>query len=311
MKKYFNNMINYCLAFLASMITLSSCQKEFSGTPANLSNSNLSNTNTAGGTIAVSLNSANSNNGNSSDSVYIMHACDKGLKRDSIPFNSLPSSVQTYLSNTYTGFAPLKAFVVKDSTGVVKSYIAIIRLNDKPVALEFSADGSFKRVLEQREKRDLNGIGWHWGGLFEERNGKCKDTVALNDVPQNIRSYMNSNYPGDTLLKAFKTREGAYVLVSKNNGAFATLFNKNGGFEKRMALPAKDCELLNIAQSGLPSSILSFLSTSFPNYVFNKADVLQSNGTTLGYLVLINANNTRYAVAFDANGKFVAKKVLY
>lgn len=311
MQKHLNNMINYCLVFLASMIALSSCQKEFSGNQVNPNNNNSYNSNASGGAIAISLNTSNSTNGGSSDSVYVMHSCDKGLKRDTIPFSALPSLVQNYLSNNYTGFAPLKAFVVKDSSGVVKAYIAIIRLNDKPIAMEFTADGSFKKVLEQREKSDLNGTGWHWGGLFEERNGKCKDTVALNDVPPSIRSYMNSNYPGDTLLKAFKTREGAYVLISKNNGAFATLFNKNGGFEKRVALPAKDCEMVNIAQLALPSSVLSFLSATFPNYVFNKADLLKSNGTTLGYLVLINANNTRYAVAFDANGNFVAKKVLY
>jgi hypothetical protein len=122
---------------------------------------------------------------------------------------------------------------------------------------------------------------------------------------------MTSNYPGDTLLKAFKIKDGAYLIVSKNNGAFATLFNKNGGFEKRVVLPAKDGELVNIAQSALPAEILNFLSATFPNYVFNKADVAKSNGTVLGYLVLINANNTRYAIAFDATGKFLAKKVIH
>jgi hypothetical protein len=201
--------------------------------------------------------------------------------------------------------------VVKDTLGNVKAYIAIIRFNNKPVALEFKADGTFKKVLEQREKKDLNGNGWHLGGLFEDRNGKCKDTVALNDLPQSIRAYMTSNYPGDTLLKAFKIKDGAYLIVSKNNGAFATLFNKNGGFEKRVVLPAKDGELVNIAQSALPAEILNFLSATFPNYVFNKADVAKSNGTVLGYLVLINANNTRYAIAFDATGKFLVKKVIH
>jgi hypothetical protein len=311
MQKQLNNMIHYSIALLATIITFSSCQKDFSGTLPNPNNSNSSSNSSASGAIAVSLNGSSSSGGSSSDSVYVVHQCEKGQKRDSLVFTSLPAAVQSYLNSTYSGFTPLKAFVVKDSLGNVKAYIAIIRFNDKPVALEFKADGSFKKVLEQREKDDFNGNGWHLGGLFEDRNGKCKDTVALNDLPQSIRAYMTSNYPGDTLLKAFKTKDGAYLLISKNNGAFATLFNKNGGFEKRIELPAKNCDLSNIAQSALPSEILNFLSATFPNYVFNKADVVKSNGTVVGYLVLINANNTRYAIAFDATGKFLAKKVIH
>ena len=310
MKKQLNNMIHYSIALLATIITFSSCQKDFSGAPTDPNNNSSANTNSSGA-IAVSLNGSSTSGGSSTDSVYVVHQCDKGHKRDSLAFASLPALVQSYLNNTYAGFTPLKAFVVKDTLGNVKAYIAIIRFNNKPVALEFKADGTFKKVLEQREKKDLNGNGWHLGGLFEDRNGKCKDTVALNDLPQSIRAYMTSNYPGDTLLKAFKTKDGAYLIVSKNNGAFATLFNKNGGFEKRVVLPAKDGELVNIAQSALPAEILNFLSATFPNYVFNKADVAKSNGTVLGYLVLINANNTRYAIAFDATGKFLVKKVIH
>ena len=310
MKKQLNNMIHYSIALLATIITFSSCQKDFSGALTDPNNNSSANTNPSGA-IAVSLNGSSTSGESSTDSVYVVHQCDKGQKRDSLAFASLPALVQSYLNNTYAGFTPIKAFVVKDTLGNVKAYIAIIRFNNKPVALEFKADGTFKKVLEQREKKDLNGNGWHLGGLFEDRNGKCKDTVALNDLPQSIRAYMTSNYPGDTLLKAFKTKDGAYLIVSKNNGAFATLFNKNGGFEKRVLLPAKDGELVNIAQSALPAEILNFLSATFPNYVFNKADVAKSNGTVLGYLVLINANNTRYAIAFDATGKFLAKKVIH
>lgn len=310
MKKQLNNMIHYSIALLATIITFSSCQKDFSGALTDPNNNSSANTNPSGA-IAVSLNGSSTSGESSTDSVYVVHQCDKGQKRDSLAFASLPALVQSYLNNTYAGFTPIKAFVVKDTLGNVKAYIAIIRFNNKPVALEFKADGTFKKVLEQREKKDLNGNGWHLGGLFEDRNGKCKDTVALNDLPQSIRAYMTSNYPGDTLLKAFKIKDGAYLIVSKNNGAFATLFNKNGGFEKRVLLPAKDGELVNIAQSALPAEILNFLSATFPNYVFNKADVAKSNGTVLGYLVLINANNTRYAIAFDATGKFLVKKVIH
>ena len=308
MQKQIQSMTRYSIALLATVIVLASCQKDLSG---NLPTPDNGNATTSGSTIAVALNSSGSSSSSSSDSIYVVHKCEKNQKRDSIAFNMLPGNIQSYLTANYAGFSPLKAFVVKDSSGTVKAYIAIIRFNDKPVALEFKADGTFKKVLEQREKGDRNGNGWHAGGLFEDRDGKCKDTIALNSLPQGIKAYMAANYPGDTLVKAFKTKEGAFLVISKNNGAYATLFNKNGGFEKRLALPARDGELVNIAQSALPAAVLNFLSSTFPNYVFNKADVLKVNGTVMGYLVLINANNTRYAVAFDANGNFLAKKVIH
>ena len=311
MQKQIQSMIRYSIVLMSSVIVLASCQKDFSG---NLPTPNNGNATTAGATsnaIAVALNSSGSSSSSSSDSVYVLHECEKKHKRESIAFSTLPGNIQSYLTTNYAGFTPLKAFVVKDSSGTIKAFIAIIRFNDKPVALEFKADGSFKKVLEQREKDDLGGSGWHAGGLFEDRDGKCKDTLALSSLPQSIKAYMAANYPGDTLVKAFKTKEGAFLIISKNNGAYATLFNKNGGFEKRMALPARDVDLVNIAQSALPAVALNFLSSTFPNYVFNKADVLKVNGNVMGYLVLINANNTRYAVAFDANGNFVAKKAIH
>jgi len=308
MQKQIKNGMQYCIVMITSIVTLSSCQKDFSG---NLPNTNNLSNNISTGAIAVALNSSSSSGGSSTDSVYVLHQCEKGQKRDSIGFTTLPASVQNYLASNYTGFTPAKAFVVKDSLGNAKAYIAIIRFNDKPVALLFNADGTFKKVLEQREKDDLEGDGWHLGGLFEDRDGKCKDTVALNDLPSLIKTYMATSYSGDTLVKAFKTKEGIYVVISKNNGVYATIFNKNLGFEKRISLPAKEGELVNIMQSALPANVLNFLSTTFPNYVFKKADAFKSNGTVLGYLVLLNANNTRYAVAFDANGNFLAKKVIH
>jgi hypothetical protein len=314
MQYQFKSIAQYIASVFVIALTLTSCQKEF-GSKQNLPTDNTSLTTTATSpTIAVAASSSSgtaTTGGSSSDSVYVMHTCEKGHRRDSIAFTALPATVQAYLGANYTGYSFIKAFAVKDTTGTIKGYVAIVRFNDKPVALLFKADGTFSKVLEQREKNDLEGEGWHNGGRFEFRDGKCKDTLALNDLPQSVKAYMTTSYPSDTLVKAFKTREGAYIVFSKNNGAFVTVFNANGGFEKRVALPAAECELENIAQGSLPGAIQSYLSATYPNYVFNKADKLTVNGTIKGYLVIINANNTRYAVAFDADGRFLAAKVIF
>ena len=76
-------------------------------------------------------------------------------------FTSLPSTSTAYLTANYAGYTAQKAFVIKDTTGAVKGYVAIIQFNGKPVGVKFDAAGNFVRVLEQREGRDLNGHGWH------------------------------------------------------------------------------------------------------------------------------------------------------
>ena len=317
MKTYISSSKYYIVTALVVVISLTSCQKEF-GIKNNQSTDNTNLTTTAtSATIAVAASGSTStsggtiSNGSASDSIYVMHTCEKGLHRDSIALSALPATAQSYLTSNYPGNTFIKAFAVKDTTGTIKGYVAIVRYNDKPVAVQFAADGSFVKVLEQREKSDLEGEGWHNGGRFENRDGKCKDTLPLNDLPASVKSYMSTTYPGDTLVKAFKTREGAFIVFSKNNGAFVSVFNANGGFEKRVTLPAVECELENQALASLPSAIQSYLTSTYPNYVFNKADKLTVNGIVKGYLVVINANNTRYAIAFDATGKFVAVKVIF
>jgi uncharacterized protein YfiM (DUF2279 family) len=94
-----------------------------------------------------------------SDSVYIMQACSKGARRDSIGETDLPASVSTYLSSNYAGHTFNKAFVIHNRAGATTGYIAVIYYNDKPVGLEFDSNGNFVKVLEQREKGDLEGRG--------------------------------------------------------------------------------------------------------------------------------------------------------
>lgn len=80
----------------------------------------------------------------------------------------------------------------------------VIYYNNKPVGLLFDSAGAFVRVLEQRERGDLNGSGHHNGGRFEHRDGKGRDTVALNALPPAVTAYFASNYFNDTLVKAFR-----------------------------------------------------------------------------------------------------------
>lgn len=247
----------------------------------------------------------------SQDTVYLLQPCGRGAKRTAIAEADLPAVVATYLSANYAGYTFYKAFSINDRSGATTGYVAVIYYNDKPVGLQFDGSGNFVKVLEQRERDDLQGPGWHHGGRFQHRDGKQRDTIALSALPSGIQSYLSANYAADTLVKAFRNRDSSIVVLSRNNGVFANVFDASGNFVNRLQLPAKPGRPQSIEQSTLPAAVLSYLETTYPNYVFKKAFVVSANGAAQGYIVFIDANNTKYAVAFDASGNFLQAKTIY
>lgn len=283
-----------------ALLILSSCQKN------DLGNSQQDTTSTA---IAVpaslsSISGAASGSG-VTDSVYVMQNCGRGGHRDSVAATTLPATIETYLSANYAGYTFNKAFAIKNSTGTLTGYVTIIYFNDKPVGVEFDSAGNFVRVLEQREKGDLEGDGHHRGGRFEHRDGQQRDTIALVALDASITSYFSANYPADTLVKAFRNRDSSIVVLSRNNGIYVTVFNATGGFVQRSTVEHTRGKCQSIELSQLPSAAAAYLAQTYPNYVFDKAFSLTENGTVKGYVVIIDANNTKYAVEFDASGTFV------
>jgi hypothetical protein len=165
--------------------------------------------------------------------------------------------------------------------------------------------------LEQRERGDLNGTGHHRGGRFEHRDGLHRDTIAIAALPSAIINYFATNYSTDTLVKAFKGKDSSIVIISKNGGVYATIFDANNNFVKREQLPVKSGSCISVEQSALPSAALNYLTQTYPNYVFDKAFSITNNGSIVGYVVVIDANNTKYAVLFDPSGNFVKAKTIF
>ena len=254
------------------LLFLASCNKETS----------VANTGTSQAIVSATQSIAVAAGSTSNDSIYIIHACDRGHVLDSIAMSALPTAITDYLTTNYAGYTFQKAYAEKD------------------------ASGNFILVLEQREGRALSGDGWHEGGRFCNRDGQHKDTVALTSLPANVLSYFTTNYPQDTLIRAYLDRDSSYIVFSKDNGAFVTVFDSGGAFVKRVQLqPHTYGNVTNVSQSALPAVIQTYLGTTYPNYVFDQAFSFSQNGNLLGYVVAIDANATKYAVAFDASGNFI------
>lgn len=293
------------ILFVAIVIAIGvSCSKELSGTSSTAS-SGSSTASSASATIAVAVDSSGT------DSVYIIQRCDPGYFRDSVAASALPAGIVSYLDSNYAGYVFQSAFEVKDSAGTIGGYVVIVSYNGKPVGLLFDANGNFKQVLEQRERGDLEGDGWHHGGRFDNRDRSHHDTLALSALPASVISYMSSNYPNDTLVKAYQDRDSSIVVISKDDGLFANIFSASGEFLTRISLTPPVTIIQNVTQGSLPSADLSYLTTTYPNYVFENAISVLQNDQPAGYIVVIDANNTKYAVWFDAKGNVVATKTIW
>ena len=280
------------------LLPFAACNKD-----ASLETATAANVSQAAITASQAISISTASNG---DSIYVVGACAPRHRTNSVAFSSLPSAIGTYLTANYAGYTFKKAFTDKDTLGNTAGYVVMIDYNGKPVGLKFDAAGAFVKVLEQREGHDLDRAnGFHEGGHFEDRDGMKRDTIAIRALPASITSYFASNYVTDTLVRAFKGKDNTIIVLSINNGPFATVFDANGAFVKRTALPAREGRPTSINQDALPAAAQTYLSTTYPNYVFKHAFVIKTNGATTGYAVFIDANATKYAIAFDASGNFV------
>ena len=292
------------LAIVATFI-LTSCNKDTNVTP------------TSTGTLSTDQFIVTAVDSIGTDSICILfdkHEFPHGAHRDSVAQTALLSTITTYLSTNYAGYTFKKAFKLTTDSTHAGGFVVIIQFNSKPVALMFDTTGAFQSVLEQRDKHDLgDGPGFHEGGHFGNRDGMHHDTIAQADLLQAVKSYMSVNYPTDTFSKAFKEFNGDIVVITNNNGAFATEFKATGAFIKRITLPTppQRGKHTTIAQTALPTSVQTYFTTTYPNYVFDEAFSFNQNGTLLGYVVIIDANNTKYAVRFDVSGNFVEVKTIH
>jgi hypothetical protein len=247
------------------------------------------------------------------DTLYMVNCFPPHHPADSVAASALPSAITTYLSSNYSGYTFKKAFEILDSTKTVTNYIVIIKYNNNFVGIKFTTAGVFVSVLEQMLGQDMsNPQGCHPGGPFSGRGNPGKDTVALSALPAAVLAYFDKTYPADTLLHAFVTPDSTYVLISKDKGLYATNITASGTFISRMqVMPPMPSPAKPVAQSALPSTITTYLTTTYPGYVFNQAFADMNGSTVVGYDVFVTANNTNYAVHFNASGSYVSAITLH
>ena len=298
----------YVLAAMLLVLMASSCKKDAA---------TKSSTTTSAATVIPSFEAILAGTVSSSadttvkDTVYMVGCFPGGGAADSVAFSALPSAIGTYLTANYVGYTFKKAYKTLTKSGTADGYVVLITFNGNPVGLKFDTSGNFVAVLEQMDKHDLGqpGGGPHPGGPFPNRGGQ-PDTVALNALPAAITTYFTTTYPADTLLHAAKSPDGGYVVISTDNGLFATAFNSKPAFVSRIKILPPPGKPAAVTQSNLPAAITTYLTATYPGYVFDQAFSNGPNGTINRYVVIIEENSTRYAITFDGSGNFLKSEAI-
>lgn len=298
-----------CLALGLLSSVFYACKKNSNDPTSTTSDAELTSAIASTGAISIgTLNSFSSKS--SSDSVYVIGCYSGKVKKDTVAQSGLPTGIGTYLTANYAGFTFKRAYKITDASNTLTAYIVIVKFNKKPVGLKFDASGNFVKVLEQREGKDLRGKGWHEGGEYEHRDGKHRDTIALSSLPAPVTNFLKTNYPSDTLLHASLAKDTNYVLISKNNGLFATVVTPSGALIKRVAINNQRLSKAEITQTALATNVADYLNTTYPAYVFDKAYVIKKGTAIEATVVFFTSNNTKYAIIFNSNGSFNALFVL-
>ena len=280
------------------------CNKEMSSASKSSSSSSTTTTDSTSSTIAVVVDSSSSGK----DTVYLLQSCANGTYRDSVDSAALPAAILSYLDTAYAGYDFLKGFEIKNHSGTIEGYVVVISYDGKPVGLLFNASGTFEGVLEQQQGPNHSGHRDRFGN----RNSQQPDTVALSALSSTITSWFSSNYSSDTLLKAFENFDSSYVVISKDSGViYATVFSASGSFVRREVLSAWGGTVASLTSGDLPAAITTYLSSAYTGYVFEKAWSLTADGSIQDYLVVIDANDTKYSLLFSSSGTLESARTIW
>lgn len=140
---------------------------------------------------------------------------------------------------------------------------------------------------------------------------KVGNVIDPATLPTTIIDYLKANYAGyvivqaDAKVDAAGTILGYETLINVGTVQYELNFGPTGIFTQ-LETPEGQFEGTGIAQSTLLPAITTYLTATYPGYVFREAETKLVNGVLTGYKVEIVQNNLKYHVLFDSAGKFVS-----
>ncbi|MBO0948469.1 PepSY-like domain-containing protein [Fibrella forsythiae] len=146
--------------------------------------------------------------------------------------------------------------------------------------------------------------------LFGARAGASLVGLPTATLPANVKSYLDQNVSGYTLIKVEKMSQpgattywGTKVTVLQNGVPVDYFFDTNGALTTRPAGPRGEV-ITRLTAAQLPASVSSYLGKTYAGYQLVLAESMQINGSVQEYRVQILSNNQRVDVHFDGSGNF-------
>lgn len=185
---------------------------------------------------------------------------------------SLPQAILDYISTNYPDNTIWKAEIEDNNNYEVE-------LNDE-TDLVFDQQGNFL-------------------GIDDDSDDDFGDEdIAPSSLPENIRNFVTTHYPGATILKAEKENNGNFEIELSND--VELIFDSNGNFLGRADdddNDDKDDE--DIAVSELPQAVRDYVAANYPNNTIIEAEREDDNT----FEVTLNNGIELY---FDSAGNFLS-----
>jgi len=191
----------------------------------------------------------------------------------SIKTATLPQEILDYISTNYSDITVKKSEIEDNGNFEVK-------LNNG-VELIFDADGAFL-------------------GVDDDGDNNFDDThLNISELPENIMSFISTNYPNKSIEEAELENNGNYEIELENE--VILIFDADGkflGIGEDENDDEDDGDETNVEAASLPQIILDYLSANYPDKTIIEAE-LKEDGT---YEITLSNG---IEVTFDSNGTFL------
>lgn len=127
---------------------------------------------------------------------------------------------------------------------------------------------------------------------------------SCSSLPSSVNSWLNSNYPNQTVFKCERKTDGRYnVYTDGAGGCIEFYFTSQGAFlERESCLRSGDDDSV-VSYSDLPESVRQWLTTNHPN-----ARILEGKRKDGGWKIKIQDGSGCYECSFGASGQLTKKE---
>ncbi|GAB4251002.1 MAG: hypothetical protein Kow0079_04650 [Vicingaceae bacterium] len=137
--------------------------------------------------------------------------------------------------------------------------------------------------------------------------------INITDLSENIKNYINENYPASEIEKAEKedSNEGVFyeVEIINDNDEVELVFDSNGNFLKVEKDDEDDMDddenEKSIEVSQLPESISKAIFQRYNNAKLIEADEITHEDGSITYDIEIENNGENFEVMYDINGNYM------